>query len=109
MCRAEGLEEARGGGTVSAPQRDDAIHSWDEGVRTNVYRSVSPSISLSLFPPTCTTTTCYPPPLYFGEPSSQWKLDPGFFPFYRTNEHRMARYRSRWGYFSETGLGKNGD
>lgn len=45
---AEGLEEARGGGTVSAPQRDDAIHSWDEGVRTNVYRSVSPSISLSL-------------------------------------------------------------
>lgn len=42
---AEGLEEARGGGTVSAPQRDDAIHSWDEGVRTNVYRSVSPSIS----------------------------------------------------------------
>lgn len=48
MCRAEGLEEARGGGTVSAPQRDDAIHSWDEGVRTNVYRSVSPSISLSL-------------------------------------------------------------
>lgn len=65
MCRAEGLEEARGGGTVSAPQRDDAIHSWDEGVRTNVYRSVSPSISLSLFPPTCTTTTCYPPPSVF--------------------------------------------
>lgn len=45
---AEGLEEARGGGTVSAPQRDDAIHSWDEGVRTNVYRSVSPSLSTNL-------------------------------------------------------------
>lgn len=106
MCRAEGLEEARGGGTVSAPQRDDAIHSWDEGVRTNVYRSVSPSISFHQLARLLPATL---PPLYFGEPSSQWKLDPGFFPFYRTNEHRMARYRSRWGYFSETGLGKNGD
>ena len=107
---AEGLEEARGGGTVSAPQRDDAIHSWDEGVRTNVYRSVSPSISLSLsFHQLARLLPATLPPLYFGEPSSQWKLDPGFFPFYRTNEHRMARYRSRWGYFSETGLGKNGD
>lgn len=93
-------------------RRPNAMTRYIPGTRVYGRMStvLSPLLSLSLsFHQLARLLPATLPPLYFGEPSSQWKLDPGFFPFYRTNEHRMARYRSRWGYFSETGLGKNGD
>lgn len=97
MCRAEGLEQAQGRGIVSAPQRDDAIHSWDEGVYGRMSTIQSPLDPFSPFPGSTNLhdyLLLYPPSLCFGERTSQWKLDPGFFPFCRTNEHRMPRYRS---------------
>lgn len=63
---------------------------------------LSLSLSVSFLAPGSTNFHDYLLPslqMYFGERSSQWKLDPGSFPFYRTNEHRMARYRSSMGIF----------
>lgn len=108
MCRAEGLEQAQGRGIVfGAPTRwRDTFLGWGGVVRAECLPFYLPSIP-SLFPPTC-TTTCYSPPCkcVSGNLTSQWKLDPGFFPFCRASNASISIV---WGYFSEMGLGRNGD